>query len=161
MGSRYPDRVKAVVSLPLPHIDAALRELRRGLDEMGMIGVNIHCSVLDRSSAEEEFEPIYEEVDRRHGLIFYHPCGNGLCSPLIRDYGLGAAVGTSLEDAAIALQLVARQIPIKYPNITFVIPHLGGPVAMLLERLDNQFSMQRHGLPEQPSVTARRFYYDT
>ena len=96
MVSRYPDKFKAFVSLPLPHIDASLRELRRGLDEMGMIGVNIHCSVLNRSSAEEEFEPIYEEVNRRGGLIFYHPCGNGLCSPLITDYGLGAAVGTSL-----------------------------------------------------------------
>jgi len=159
--SRYPDRFKAYVSLPLPHIDASLRELRRGLDEMDMIGVNIHCSVLERSSAEAEFEPIYEEINRRHGLIFYHPCGNGLCSPLISDYGLGAAVGTSLEDAAIALHLVARKMPAKYPNITYVIPHLGGPVAMLLDRLDNQFSMKRQELPEPPSVTARRFYYDT
>ena len=32
---------------------------------------------------------------------------------------------------------------------------------MLLERLDNQFSMKQHDLPEPPSVTARRFYYDT
>ena len=159
--SRYPDRFKAFVSLPLPHIDASLRELRRGLDDMGMIGVNIHCSVLERSSAEAEFEPIYEEINRRHGLIFYHPCGNGLCSPLITDYGLGAAVGTSLEDAAIALHLIARKLPAKYPNITYVIPHLGGPIAMLLERLDNQFSMQRRELPEPPSATARRFYYDT
>ena len=159
--SRYPDKFKAFVSLPLPHIDASLRELRRGLDDLGMIGVNIHCSVLERSSAEVEFEPIYEEINRRRGLIFYHPCGNGLCSPLIRDYGLGAAVGTSLEDAAIALHLIARKLPAKYPHITYVIPHLGGPVAMLLERLDNQFSMQRRGLPEPPSVTARRFYYDT
>jgi aminocarboxymuconate-semialdehyde decarboxylase len=70
-------------------------------------------------------------------------------------------VGTSLEDAAIALHLIARKLPDRYPNITYVIPHLGGPVAMLLERLDNQFSMQRRGLPEPPSVTARRFYYDT
>lgn len=161
MVSRYPDKFKAFVSLPLPHVDASLRELRRGLDELGMIGVNIHCSVLERSSAEAEFEPVYEEVNRRGGLIFYHPCGNGLCSPLIRDYGLGAAVGTSLEDAAIALHLIARKMPTKYPNITYVIPHLGGPVAMLLERLDNQFSMRRQDLPEQPSVTARRFYYDT
>jgi 6-methylsalicylate decarboxylase len=161
MVSRYPDRFKAFVSLPLPHIDASLRELRRGLDELGMIGVNIHCSVLERSSAEEEFEPIYAEINRRNGLIFYHPCGNGLCSPLIRDYGLSAAVGTSLEDTAIALHLIGRKLPAKYPNITHVIPHLGGPIAMLLERLDNQFSMERRGLPEPPSVTARRFYYDT
>jgi hypothetical protein len=32
---------------------------------------------------------------------------------------------------------------------------------MLLQRLDNQFSMRQRGLPEPPSVTARRFYYDT
>jgi predicted TIM-barrel fold metal-dependent hydrolase len=161
MVSRYPDRFKALVSLPLPHIDASLRELRRGLDEIGMIGVNIHCSVLERSSAEEEFEPIYEEINRRRGLIFYHPCGNGFCSPFIRDYGLGAAVGTSLEDAAIALHLIARKVPAKYPDITYVIPHLGGPIAMLLQRLDSQFARQRRDLPEPPSVTARRFYYDT
>jgi 6-methylsalicylate decarboxylase len=159
--ARHPDKFKAYVSLPLPHIDASLRELRRGLDELGMIGVNIHCSVLERSSAEEEFEPVYEEINRRHGLIFYHPCSNGFCSPFISDYGLSASVGTSLEDAAIALHLISRKLPTKYPNITYVIPHLGGPIAMLLERLDNQFARGRKDLPEPPSVTARRFYYDT
>ena len=43
-----PDRFKALVSLPLPHVDASLLEIRRGMDELGMIGVNIHCSVLNR-----------------------------------------------------------------------------------------------------------------
>src|SRR3954447_8576077 len=31
---RYPDKFRAFVSIPLPHIDDALEELRRGLDEM-------------------------------------------------------------------------------------------------------------------------------
>ena len=57
---RYPDRFKSFVSLPLPHIDASLRELRRGLDELDMVGVNLHISVLGRSVAEDEFLPIYE-----------------------------------------------------------------------------------------------------
>jgi 6-methylsalicylate decarboxylase len=159
--SRHPDRFKAFVSLPLPHADASLDELRRGMDELGMIGVNLHISVLDRSVAEDEFLPIYEEVNRRAGIIFYHPCGNGICSPMITDYGFGAAVGTSLEDAVIGLHLIAKRIPSQFPNITFIIPHLGGPVPMLLDRLDNQYSMRQHDLPEPPSVTARRFYYDT
>jgi predicted TIM-barrel fold metal-dependent hydrolase len=70
-------------------------------------------------------------------------------------------MGTSLEDAAIAAQLIARKLPARYPDITYVIPHLGGPIAMLLDRLDHQFARQRPDLPEPPSVTARRFYYDT
>src|SRR5437867_9465601 len=55
--ARYPDKFKAFVSLPLPSIDASLRELRRGMDELGMIGVNMHISVCDRSVAEDEFLP--------------------------------------------------------------------------------------------------------
>jgi predicted TIM-barrel fold metal-dependent hydrolase len=158
---RHPDRFRSFVSLPLPHIDPSLRELHRGLDDLGMIGVNLHISVLDRSVAEDEFLPIYEEVNRRKGVIFYHPCGNGICSPMITAYGLSGAVGTSFEDAAIATHLIAKRIPSRFPDITFVIPHFGGPTPMLLERLDNQFSMGRHDLPEPPSRTARRFYYDT
>jgi predicted TIM-barrel fold metal-dependent hydrolase len=158
---RYPDRFKSFVSLPLPHLDASLRELRRGLDELHMVGVNLHISVLDRSVAEDEFVPIYEEMNRRAGLVFFHPCANGICSPMITNYGLTAAVGTSLEDATIALHLIAKRIPARFPEITFVIPHLGGPIPMLLDRLDNQFSLRQYDLPEPPSVTARRFYYDT
>ena len=159
--ARFPDRFKSFVSVPLPHIEASLRELRRGLDELGMVGVNLHTSVLGRSVAEDEFLPIYEEMNRRAGLIFFHPCVNGICSPMITDYGLSGAVGTSLEDAVIALHLIAKRIPSRFPAITFVIPHLGGPMPMLLQRLDNQFSMRQQNLPEPPSVTARRFYYDT
>src|SRR5438309_9616760 len=33
LAGRVPDRFKALVSLPLPHIEASLREMRRGLDE--------------------------------------------------------------------------------------------------------------------------------
>lgn len=159
--ARYPDKFKAFVTLPLPHIEASLAELRRGLDELGMVGLNLHISAQDRSVAEDEFLPIYEEMNRRRGIIFFHPCGNSICSPMIADYGLGGAMGTSLEDAAIVAHLIGKKIPSMFPEVRFVVPHLGGPVAMLLERLDNQFSMQSRGLPEPPSVTARRFFYDT
>lgn len=158
---RYPERFKSFVSVPLPHVDAAVEELRRGMDELGMIGLNLHISALGRSVAEDEFLPLYEELDRRRGILFFHPCGDGIQSPMINNYGLSGAVGTSMEDAAIVLHLIAKKIPARFPNITYVVPHLGGPIPMLLERLDNQFSMQANDLPEPPSVTARRFYYDT
>ena len=161
LASRMPDRFKALVSLPLPHVDASLRELSRGLDELGMVGVNIHCSVLGRPVVDSEFLPVYEELNRRHAVVLFHPTGNGILSPLVNDFGLSGAVGTSLEDTLVAMHLIARRIPDSYPNITFIVQHLGGPIAMLLQRLDNQFSMQSRELPEPPSVTARRFYYDT
>ncbi len=159
--ARYPERFKAFVTLPLPHIEASLKELDRAMALPGMIGLNLHISAQDRSVAEDDFLPIYEAMNRRKGLIFYHPCGNGICSPMITDWGLGGAMGTSLEDAAIVAHLIRKQIPAKFPDITIVVPHLGGPIAMLLDRLNNQYSMKALGLPEPPKDTARRFYYDT
>src|SRR5579884_2936895 len=73
---RYPDRFAAYVALPLPHVDASLAEMRRGLDELGMAGVAMNCSVFQRSLAEPEFEPLYEEMDRRGCVLYYHPCAS-------------------------------------------------------------------------------------
>jgi predicted TIM-barrel fold metal-dependent hydrolase len=159
--AKYPERFKAFVTLPLPHIEASLGELKRAMELPGMVGLNLHISAQDRSVAEDEFLPLYEEMDRRRSIVFFHPCGNGIRSPMITDWGLGSSMGTSLEDAAIVAHLIAKKIPSKFPNITFVVPHLGGPTAMLLDRLNNQFSMRANDLPEPPKDTARRFYYDT
>ena len=161
LAQQYPGRFAAFVSLPLPHIDASLREMERGLDQLGMLGVAMTCSCFDRSTAEAEFEPLYEEMNRRGTVLNYHPIQNGLCSPLINDYRFTVSVGASLEDSAIVLHLIARHVPTRYPRIQYVVPHLGGIIPMLLQRLDNQAPSQHPDLPERPSVTARRFYYDT
>jgi len=161
LAARYPGRFNAVVSLPLPHIDASLREMERGLDSLGMLGVSMTCSCFDRSTAEAEFEPLYAEMNRRRALLNYHPIQNGICSPLINDYKFTVSVGASLEDAVIVLHLIARRMPERYPSITYVIPHLGGLIPMQLQRLDNQAPRNYPDLPERPSATARRFYYDT
>jgi 6-methylsalicylate decarboxylase len=161
LAARYPDRFAALVSLPLPHVDAALRELERCTDELGMPGVAMNCSVFERSTAESEFEPLYAEMDRRGAMLFFHPIGSGNCSPFITQYGLTGAAGTSMEDATIVLHLIVKQIPTRYPRIKIVISHLGGLIPMLLQRLDHQLTPAHPSLPEPPSVTARRLYYDT
>lgn len=160
LAAAHPGRFSAVVSLPLPHIDASLREMERGLDQLGMLGISMTCSCFDRSTAEAEFEPIYQEMNRRGTVLNYHPIQNGICSPMINDYRFTVSVGASLEDSAIVLHLIARRVPERFPRIKYVVPHLGGIIPMLLQRLDNQAPSQHPNLPEKPSATARRFYYD-
>jgi 6-methylsalicylate decarboxylase len=115
---------------------------------------------LNRPVAEVEFEPIYVEMNRRGAILFVHPAVTGICSPCINDYKFTASVGTWLEDATFVLHMIARQIPHRYPNIKFIVPHLGGPIPMLLNGLDQQGQRDHPGLAEAPSVTAKRFYYE-
>jgi predicted TIM-barrel fold metal-dependent hydrolase len=130
--------------------------MERGFDQLGCVGVNMNIICLGRSIAETEFEPIYAEMNRRGTVLFVHPAGTGICSPFIVDYNFRASVGTSLEDATFVL-------PYRYPNIKFIVPHLGGPIPMLLNRLDKQGQNPsgHPNLAEAPSVTAKKFYYDT
>ena len=72
---RFPDRISSYVMLPLPHIDASLKEMERGFDELGCVGVNMNIVCLGRSIAETEFEPIYAEMNRRGAVLFVHPAG--------------------------------------------------------------------------------------
>jgi len=159
---QYPDRFAAYAVLPLPHVEESLTELRRALDELGLLGAIIACSIQQtHSPAEAEFEPLYAEMDRRGCALYFHPSGNGLCSPFLNDWGLTYAAGAPMEDTTIITHLMARAIPTRYPNIKIVVAHYGGVMPMILDRLDHEATTRVPGLAEPPSVTARRLYYDT
>jgi predicted TIM-barrel fold metal-dependent hydrolase len=159
---RYPDRFAAYAVLPLPHVEASVQELRRAHDELGLCGAIVACSIQrTRSPAEEEFEPVYAELDRQGSALYFHPSGNGLCSAFLNDYGLTYAAGAPMEDTTVVTHLMARAIPTRYPNIKIIVAHYGGAMPMLLDRLDHEAPPRVKGLAEPPSVTARRLYYDT
>ena len=108
--------------LPLPHIDASLKEMERGFDELGCVGVNMNIVCLGRSIAETEFEPIYAEMNRRGAVLFVHPAGQRHLLAVHQRLQLAGAVGTSLEDATFVLHMIAKQIPYRYPGIKFIVP---------------------------------------
>ncbi|MFL6077500.1 MAG: amidohydrolase family protein [Mycobacteriales bacterium] len=156
----HPDRFLALASLPFPHPDAALAELARGLDDLGMVGAAITTSVLGRSLADPAFLPVYAELDRRGSVLFVHPAGSGAGSPLIGP-DMTWAVGAPIEDTVAVTHLILAGIPSRYPNLRIVATHLGGALPMVLERLDRQSAWEAPGTPEKPRVAARRMWYDT
>jgi 6-methylsalicylate decarboxylase len=158
---RYPTRFAAFAATPLPHIDAALAEIERTLDQLHMAGVTVATSVLGRSLADPQFEPLYAELNRRGAVLYIHPAGVSACSPLIADYGLTWPIGAPIEDTISATQLIFKGIPVRYPHIKIINSHLGGALPMLLQRLDNQYSWVAPEITEPPSTQARRMWYDT
>src|SRR5207244_4342703 len=87
------------------------------------------------------------------------PMVDGICAPLIREFGLDGSVGTTIEDTLVVLHMIVRQIPHRYPDIKIIVPHFGGLIPMLLNRMDNQVAATTPNLPEKPSATARMQRY--
>jgi len=159
--SRHPDRFVAYAATPLPHVDASLEEMARGLDTLGMVGVTMGTSVLEKSVGDPAFDPFWVEMNRRGAILFFHPHGLGACSPLITANNLTWPIGATIEDTMLVAHLIAKGIPFRYPRVRIIVPHLGGEISMLLQRLDNQTGMFLPAGSERPSITAKRFWYDT
>lgn len=158
---RYPDKFVAYAATPLPHVDAAIEEMGRALDTLGMVGVTMGTSVLERPVVDPMFDPFWEEMNRRGSILFFHPHGLAACSPLIKAYNLTWPIGATIEDATLVAHLIAKGIPSRYPRVRIIVPHLGGEISMLLQRLDNQTGMFLPKGSEKPSLTAKRLWYDT
>ncbi|HUY14012.1 MAG TPA: amidohydrolase family protein [Terriglobia bacterium] len=161
LARQYPQRFKVFACFPLPHIDASLKELARGMDELGMVGAVVATSVRGKSIADPAFSPLFAELNRRRAVLFIHPVGIGACSPCIVGAGLTWPVGAPFEDTICALELMKANIPARYPNLKIILSHLGGTLPFLMRRLDHQAPMFMSKDSEKPSVLARSFWYDT
>jgi aminocarboxymuconate-semialdehyde decarboxylase len=159
--ARHPGRFAAFASLPLPHLDASLAELGRALDDLGMVGVAMTTTILNQPLVDSPAAQLFAELDRRATVLYLHPAGNAACSPLIGEHYGTWSVGAPIEDTISALHLITRGIPSHYPQMKILNSHLGGALPMLIQRLDNQLPWEAPETPEQPSVAARRMWYDT
>ena len=156
--SRWPKRFKAFAAVPLPHVDEALKELERALDQLKFVGATITTIIGNRSIADPAFAPFYEELNRRASVLYIHPSGNGVDSPFVIPFNLRWAIGAPMEDTVSIMHLIEAGIPQKYPKLKIVNSHLGGMIPMVFQRLDN-ISKWEHPLPELPTVTAKRMWY--
>jgi len=159
--ARHPGRFAAFASLPLPHLDASLAELARALDDLGMAGVAMTTTIMNRPLVDSPAAQLFAELDRRGTVLYLHPAGNAACTPLISEHHGTWTVGAPVEDTISALHLITHGIPSRYPRMKILNSHLGGALPMLLQRMDNGLPWEAPETPEPPSAAARRMWYDT
>jgi aminocarboxymuconate-semialdehyde decarboxylase len=150
---QYPGRFFLFAALPLPHVTESINEISRMVDENYVVGVTMGCSIGDRHVDDPELEPVYAELNRRKAWVLLHPTGTN-CLVGGSDYSLNWLVGAPFEDTVAALRLVLSGLADRYPNIHFIVPHLGGTLPFLLARI-----MRHEGVRGEEAL--RQMYYDT
>jgi aminocarboxymuconate-semialdehyde decarboxylase len=106
----------------MPHIDAAIAEMGRAIDELGMVGLTMNTSLLDRALTDRDFDPVFAELDRRGAVLYLHPAGNGACSPLVSEHRLTWMVGAPFEDTIAAMQLITAGHLQRFPRCGSSVP---------------------------------------
>ena len=157
----HPKRFAAFACTPLPHIAASIDEMRRALDDLGMAGVTAGTMVLGKSIADSAFDGFFAELNRRKAVLFIHPTGGSVGSQLIESTNLTWPIGAPLEDTVCMLQFMQANIPIRFPDIKIILPHLGGFAPFLTARLDQSKERFLPGSSVLPSIQAKYFWYDS
>jgi predicted TIM-barrel fold metal-dependent hydrolase len=158
---QYPQRFAAFACTPLPHMQPALDEMSRALDQLGMIGVTAGTTVLGTSIADPAFDAFWAELNRRKSVLFLHPVGASAGSQMIEASKLTWPIGAPLEDTVCMLQLMQAEVTQRFPNVKVVLPHLGGFAPFLMARLDELQDRFLSISAPAPSVQAKSFWYDT
>lgn len=160
---RRPDRFGGLACLPLTAgADASLAELRRCLEEGGHWGITVGANVAGRALDDEAFWPVYEELNRLRLPVLIHPMVPAGAETL-GDFFLIAAVGFMFDTTAAVARLLFKGVLERFPEIRFIVPHMGATVPYLAGRWESAYARggpAKDLVPHPPSHYLRRLHYD-
>ena len=124
-----------------------------------VLGTNIDGTHLH----SKEFWPFYEEVERLDLPIFLHPMVPANPESMA-EFPLVSLVGFVMDTTMTVSKMVFGGVFEKFPRLTLILPHLGGTLPFLFERLDNGYRAYEECQPNcsrLPSDYLKNLYYDT
>jgi 6-methylsalicylate decarboxylase len=145
-GREHAGRFGLFAAMPMPDVDGTLREIEYALDTLKADGIGMMTSYGEKWPGDPAFVPVWEELNRREAVVYFHPNTPACCAGLVPGaqpsmlewpYDTGRAVVSLLLGGALA----------KYPGIKWIFSHAGGPVPALAGRIVNM-TRNRKDLPQ-------------
>jgi predicted TIM-barrel fold metal-dependent hydrolase len=131
-------RLLSFAMLPLPHVDEAIAEARRALQDPACVGVGVACSVSGRPLDDPAFEPLWTELDTLGSIVFVHPAGGDSAGHWgMAEWGLTAMFGSPMQLGIAACRLVFSGLTTRYPRLRFLFAQGGGFLASRWEAIEN------------------------
>jgi predicted TIM-barrel fold metal-dependent hydrolase len=160
--SDHPHRFGGFALLPLPGIEASLREAIFALDTLKLDGICLLTHVGSRHLGHPDENELYSELDKRGAVVFVHPLRNQARD--VPAYSYPAGMTELVLDTTRALaNLLWNGVFGKFPNIKWIMPHGGGTIPFLAYRLSamDKKTHIREFLPGGSVASAlRTLYYD-
>lgn len=158
----YPGRFGAFAALPLPDISGARDEIAYALDELKLEGIGLLASYGDVFLGSPELDPIMEELNARHAVVFVHPTAHPTSRTLKLEIPLWL-LEYPIDTTRAAANLIMTGAMSRFPNIRMILAHGGGALPYLSWRLsaapliDHRY---RHFSRQDILDAIGRFYFE-
>jgi predicted TIM-barrel fold metal-dependent hydrolase len=163
MVADHKGRYGLFASVPMPDVDGTLKEIAYALDTLKADGIGFMTSYGDLWPGDKRFAPVFEELNRRKAIAYFHPLAPTCCGHLIPGvpasaleypYDTGRAVASLLFNGAFA----------RYRDIRFLFSHAGAAVPVLAGRIANVAKARKdlaEIAPEGIEAELKKLHYDT
>jgi predicted TIM-barrel fold metal-dependent hydrolase len=117
----------------------------------------------DKWPGDPMFAPVFEELDRRKAVVYFHPTAANCCGNLIPGVS-PATIEWPVDTARAVLSLLYSGSLVRYPNIRFILSHAGGALPAFSGRIANFVKRDKAAAKYAPQGALAEFtklYYDT
>jgi len=160
----HPGRFGMFANLPLPHIDATLKEIEYALDVLKADGVHMITSYDNEWLGNKLFAPVFDELNRRKAVVYTHPhtplcCLKTLTEVVVPD----AAIEYGTDTTRAIANYVFSGTSQRCPDIKIIWSHAGGTMPFLIYRFlkTADIPANRKHAPQGIIAELKKYYYDT
>ena len=158
----HPGRFGFFAALPMLDVQGSLAEIDYALDTLKADGIGLSTSYAGKWPGDPAFAPIYEALDRRKALVYFHPHAPNCCA------GLLAGVSDNLiefpqDTARAVLSLLFSGTLARLTNVQWLFSHAGGPIPALAGRITSLARGERvqQVAPNGIDHELKRLHYET
>ena len=163
LKTKYPDRFLFCASLPLPDVDAAVREAVYALDTLGADGIKLATNSRGQYVGDAELDTLMQILNERQAVIILHPHKP---SPVHEDIIATTPLAVyeyPAETTRAVINMISRNVPARYPQVKIVVPHCGSFLPLAIPRMKAVHpAMVSKGFMQEIDWEAnlRNLYYD-
>jgi len=162
MRHNHPGRFGLFAAIPWPDVEGSLKEAEYALDTLKADGICMFTSYGDRWLGHSDFNPLFEELNRRKAIVYVHPHAAACCMNLIAEVN-ESIIEYGTDTTRAINSMIFTGASTRYPNIQWIWSHAGGTMPFLIERMVNLAKIPQVAakLPNRLMPELKRFYYDT
>ncbi|GFG50503.1 hypothetical protein CQY20_23640 [Mycolicibacterium agri] len=159
--SPHARRFRPLANVPLQDPEAAAKELRRAMVDLGFAGAQIGTHVGGRNLGDKELRPFWEAVAELDAFIFLHPSPPplGLREGRINRHDMGNFVGLPIESACALASLMFDGVYEDVGPLNTCFAHGGGAFPYIISRWEHGYEARL--APRNPPMKNPYSYLDS
>jgi predicted TIM-barrel fold metal-dependent hydrolase len=158
----HPGRFGIFAVLPMPDVDATLKEIEYAFDVLKVDGVQMMTNVDNAYPGDPKFAPVLDELNRRKAVLYFHPIPAKYGTPVL-DMFPPATLEFPFDTTRAVLSLLYGGTLARCHDMRFIFSHAGGTVPYLAARMARLTIREdfAKAVPEGALAELRRLYFDT